>query len=307
LVRISITHHHLLGLIATEAASELRQLDRPIRILDVGCGDGHLIDFLQRELPRLLPNKSIELHGLEVRDSRVQKSDFFGPTIRGLAAQHPAIPWNERLSLLHSESNWPFDSESFDFVISNQVLEHVRDHAHLMRNIARVLVAQGVSAHLFPLRDSYVEWHLKMPFAHWIGNSDYLYSYIALCSWLGLGTWRTYCRLVRPVALSDFSAHNRDFVAFETNYLRERDIALLAKSAGLKYCFRYTMDFYLNRIRLALGWPLQYRLRARKGVFDRVAFSIFRRTSSVCLVLEKGNSYSNVGYHTPREENATIC
>jgi SAM-dependent methyltransferase len=296
-----------LGLIVTEIASGHGQHDRPIRILDVGCGDGYLIGFLQQELPKLLPGVALELHGVEVSDSRVQKSDFFQPTIRSLAAQHPAVPWNERLSLLHSERAWPFADETFDFVISNQVLEHVRDHAHLMRNIARVLAADGVSAHLFPLRDSYVEWHLKMPFAHWIGNSDFLYRYIAVCSWLGLGTWRKYCRLVRPVSLSDFSAHNRDFIALETNYLRERDIAYLAKRAGLKYCFRYTEDFYLNRLRLAFGRPLQYRLRVRRGLMGKLALSICRRMSSICLVLEKSNSYSNIGYHTPREENAALC
>jgi SAM-dependent methyltransferase len=295
--RFSITHHHLHGVIATVLAA--RAGDTPVRILDVGCGSGSLIEFLQSALAREFPGRALELHGFDVTDSRVQKADFFAGTLQRLATSHPGIDWGSRLSVLSSADDWPYPDDHFDFVVSNQVLEHVRDHARLFTHVARVLRPDGLSAHLFPLADAWIEWHLKMPFAHWIDNADLLEWWIGAASRMGLGTWKEYCREVEPVPLETFARMNRDFVALETNYVTESQIRYFCKLAGLKYSFRYTDDLYENRWRLARGQALRYRFAARRPWASRLRFIAHRRISTICLVLEKNNTYVNRGFHAP--------
>lgn len=296
--RFSITHHHLHGVIASTLA-RAQAADGVVRILDVGCGSGSLMEFLQTSLAQRFPQREIELHGFDVADSKVQKEDFFSGTLARLAASHATIEWSKRLAMISSANEWPYPADHFDFVISNQVLEHVRSHARLFDNIARVLRPAGLSAHLFPLKDSWIEWHLKMPFAHWITNGDALESWIYACSLLGLGTWRKYCREVGHVPLPEFARMNRDFIVFETNYITEDDIRRLTKHAGLRYSFRYTDDLYFNRARLALGKPLYYDFEPRGALGARLRFMEYRRISTICLVLEKDNAYVNRGFHTP--------
>lgn len=295
--RFSITHHHLHGVIATVLAA--RNDPAPVRILDVGCGSGSLIEFLQSSLSRELPGLAFEIHGFDVTDSRVQKADFFAGTMQRLAASHGGIDWGSRLSVITSADEWPYPDDHFDFVVSNQVLEHVRDHARLFAHIARVMRPDGLSAHLFPLADAWIEWHLKMPFAHWFDNADLLEWWIRVASRMGLGTWKKYSREVEPVPLEDFARMNRDFVALETNYVTERQVRYFAKLAGLKYSFRYTDDLYENRWRLARGQPLYYRFAPRAPWASRLRFIAHRRISTICLVLEKSNAYVNRGFHAP--------
>ena len=295
--RFSITHHHLHGVIATALAG--RSDASPVRILDVGCGSGSLIEFLQSGLTRAFPGRVIEIHGFDVTDSRVQKADFFAATLQRLAASHGGVDWSSRLSVITSAHDWPYPDDHFDFVVSNQVMEHVRDHARVFAQVARVMRPDGLSAHLFPLADSWTEWHLKMPFAHWFDNADLLEAWIRVASRLGLGTWKKYCREVEPVPLETFARMNRDFVALETHYVTERQIRYFAKLAGLKYSFRYTDDLYGNRWRLARGKPLRYQFAPRGPWASRLRFIAYRRISTICLVLEKGNTYVNRGFHAP--------
>ncbi len=299
--RHSITHHHLLGVLATEASRRGWGTDRPVRIVDMGCGSGSMMAFLHAAAACLAPALPIEVHGFDVSDARVQRGDFFAATRERLAKAHPEVDWSDRLRLVTSDDDWPYEPGFFDVVLSNQVMEHVRDHGRVLRNIARVLGPEGFSAHLFPLASSWIEWHLKMPFAHWIDNGDVLEAYIRCASWLGLGTWRRYCRDVEPVPLAQFARMNRDFISFETNYLAERDFARLAKSAGFRYSFRYTDDLYANRARKAFGWPMTYRFGSPGAFWHRVRMVALKRVSSICLVLEKDNAYENRGFHNPGE------
>jgi len=299
--RHSITHHHLLGVLATEASRRGWGPGRPVRVLDMGCGSGSMMAFLHAAASRLDPPLELEIHGFDVTDAHVQKEDFFAATRALLAGSHPEVDWAGRLKLVTSGEDWPYEADSFDAVISNQVMEHVRDHDRVLRNVARVMRPDGFSAHLFPLASCWMEWHLKMPFAHWIANGDVLEGYIRAASFLGLGTWRRYCRLVRPVPLEEFARSNRDFLAFETHYRSERELAGLAKATGLRHSLRYTDDFYANRARLALGSALAYRFPRRSAFWHRLRMVLLKRVSSICLVFEKDNAYVNVGFHTPGE------
>ena len=71
------------------------------RVLDVGCGDGSLMKFLEME-------KNIEVRGLELNQDNVQQCIHKGlPVIQGNAETEP-----------HQ-----FPNQSFDYVVLSQTLQ----------------------------------------------------------------------------------------------------------------------------------------------------------------------------------------
>jgi SAM-dependent methyltransferase len=90
-------------------------------LLDVGCADG--ADTIA-VIERVEPSHTI---GLELADK------FIGPArARGIEVRKADV--TER---------WPLDDESVDVVHSNQVIEHVAQTDHFMREIRRVMRADG--------------------------------------------------------------------------------------------------------------------------------------------------------------------
>ena len=78
------------------------------RVLDVGCGDGSLMNFLKKE-------KNIEVRGLELNQENVQQCIHKGlPVIQGNAETE-----------LHQ-----FPDQSFDYVVLSQTLQAV-SYTHL--------------------------------------------------------------------------------------------------------------------------------------------------------------------------------
>ncbi len=96
-----------------------RELDLQGEILDLGCGDGH---FTVKTLP----------------GSRVQGID---PALNSLRA---AERLNYFSGLICSNGDYlPFQSASFDTIISNSVLEHIPDVDSVILEAARVLKRGG--------------------------------------------------------------------------------------------------------------------------------------------------------------------
>src|SRR3989344_9322826 len=97
---------------AVKALAENGGKDESIKLLDVGCGDGVAL-YLIREA---LPDVDLELHGIEP----VEK------------ALHVARARILTATLVAGEaSNLPYPDESFDIVITSDVIEHV-DHPLVM-------------------------------------------------------------------------------------------------------------------------------------------------------------------------------
>ena len=82
----------------------------------------------------------------------------------------------------------PFDDASFDFVINNQVMEHVEDLDSVLAEIQRVLKHGGSVLSLFPDNSVLREGHCGIAFLHWFpkGSKLRIY-YAAACRALGLG------------------------------------------------------------------------------------------------------------------------
>lgn len=113
-------------------------------MLDFGCGAGSTV--------ALLLQHGVDAHGCDL-------SFKSGPDTAHLVQEG-------RLRQIDSASyRIPFDDGSFDIVISNNVLEHVKDLHQALAEIARVLKPGGASVHFAPSKFRPIEGHVKIPLA----------------------------------------------------------------------------------------------------------------------------------------------
>ncbi len=119
-----------------------------VRVLDYGCGGGQIVSKLRA--------RNVDAYGCDVF---YEGGDHSG-AIDG--------PWLERGVIRRMEGDAiPFDDESFDFVINNQVMEHVEDLDAVLAEMRRVLKPGGMVLSLFPDKGVWREGHCGVPFLHW--------------------------------------------------------------------------------------------------------------------------------------------
>ncbi len=109
----------------------------------------------------------------------------------------------------------PFPDNSFAFVFSDQVMEHVQDHAAAAREIWRVLQPGGVSLHIFPARWKPLESHVLVPFAGvWQSRA-----WLSLWARLGARTSAQSNLTAREIV-----ARNHEYLTTRTNYLSKNEL-----------------------------------------------------------------------------------
>ena len=86
------------------------------RVLDVGCGDGSLMNLLNKE-------KNIEVRGLELEKSNVQECIY-----KGL----PVIQGNAETEL------YQFPDQSFDYVVLSQTLQAFYNPDKVLKELLRI-------------------------------------------------------------------------------------------------------------------------------------------------------------------------
>lgn len=247
---------------------------------------------MSKYLPSLLGGRSIELYGFDVSDSRVQKSDFFDVALRNLAEGAPGVDWHKRLRQIKLGDDWPFDAEFFDFVVTNQVLEHVIDLDGFLENVNRVLKPGGRSINLFPVRSSVIEGHVGIPFAHWIKSNDVRELLLTTMGRLGLSRMGP-MRLSPGQDVGSFGVTRAEYVATQTNYRSFRQIARAAERHGLVASYRWTPQYYLTK----LGYMFKRdasRLYVRRGVSvpaEVLTFPVLAGVANVTIVLSKSLAY----------------
>jgi SAM-dependent methyltransferase len=147
-------------------AAWVRQHARPdARILDYGCGRGEVVKLLRTD--RAAFGCDVFVKG---GDYHTQIEPAMRPVIR---------PMNE-------DGIIPFDDDSFDVVISNQVMEHVENLDLVLSEIRRVARPGAVVLSLFPDKSVWREGHCGIPFVHWLPPKQRFYYAYAMRS-LGLG------------------------------------------------------------------------------------------------------------------------
>ena len=137
-------------------------LPKNVRVLDVGCGDGSLMDLLINE-------KNIEARGLELIEENVKKCIYKGLSV---------IEGNAETEL-HQ-----FPSKSFDYVILSQTLQAFYNPEKVLRDLLRIGKSLIISI------PNFVYWKVrtsllffgKMPITKTLPNSWYNTPNLHMCS-----------------------------------------------------------------------------------------------------------------------------
>jgi SAM-dependent methyltransferase len=145
-----------------------------IAVLDMGCGDGRILEYLL--------DYGYELYGYDL----IHYEDQYDETRRKRLVPYFGDSYDEHIKVTESERAIPFDDDSFDVVYANQVFEHVRFFDKMIFECARVLKPGGILLANFPVATYPIEGHLKIPFAHWIPPGTPRVRYLQLCCALGL-------------------------------------------------------------------------------------------------------------------------
>ncbi len=279
----SIAHQHFLGIINTEIGRTVPI--SPIRILDAGCGFGDLVAYLHECLPILHPDLKFEVYGFDVGGPRTQtEGGFTDKAISNLYSKFPTVDWEGRLTTIRVGDPWPYSDNSFDAIISNEVLEHVAVHEHFFEELSRTLKTGGFSTHIFPLKHTVIEGHSHIPFVHRIVNHDLAVHYFGAIGRFGFGRFKK----ASAETLHAFSVRVADWFLDYTNYVSYKQVLSFGKRHGLRTTFRYTQEFYTAKLRSLLGLrPICRYSASRFALYDWMALFFLKYISSVTLFLRK--------------------
>ena len=116
-----------------------------------------------------------------------------------------------KLRLIDSENyRLPFDDNTFDVVISDQVFEHVQNYDVTLAEINRVTREGGAGLHIFPSKHSFLEPHVHVPLGTLFNNRVWLYL------WAMLGVRK---RNQKGMSAHAISTSNHQYLVNHTNYL----------------------------------------------------------------------------------------
>lgn len=174
-------------------------LDGSHRILDLGCGAGSLV---QAHL-----DAGLDAYGCDLEFKE-------GPHVIELQESGRL----RRISL--EPYRLPFDDDEFDWVFSDQVLEHVGDHREVFREVRRVLKPGGVTTHVYPARWRPREPHVFVPFGGVIQSPWWLQV------WARLGVRNTF---QRGLTWRQTMGGNHEYLTTRTNYLSSSEVAEVAE------------------------------------------------------------------------------
>lgn len=172
------------------------ELDRKSVILDFGCGSGKMVQEL-RDL-------GYNAYGCGTRFIYPDGVNTAGMLKRKII--RPVDMKNYRL---------PFKNNSFDFIFSHSVFEHVRNYSESISEIARVLKPTGYCIHFFPPRYSLIEAHVYIPFSSVFHPKPWLQF------WTVLGIRNKWTKKMGPVNSAEWFYN---YLEEETNYLRKDEL-----------------------------------------------------------------------------------
>ncbi len=163
------------------------ELKKDMKILDFGCGKGGLVNAFNK--------LGYDAYGCDFDDIDTIDADHY-----------------KKIEL--DPYHLPYEDNSFDFVYSTSVFEHVMNKEESLKEIYRVLKPGGFTLHSLPSRYRFIEPHEKIPFGGLIHNDFW----IKLWAFLGV-------RNVFQKGLSWREVYRRDKGYFRDclNYLSYKD------------------------------------------------------------------------------------
>jgi SAM-dependent methyltransferase len=283
-VASSITHQHIAAVVNTE----VQTLRGTVRVLDAGCGDGVMLSYLARILTVVRPEVLWEVYGFDVIDEGVQTNPKFLDGARDLLRQAGHSHPDDQIRGIRSGDAWPYDNGFFDVVVSNQVLEHVRDLSFFMSEAARVLKNGGIGVHLFPLRSVLHEGHVHVPLTHKIDDHDLRVWWLRAANKLHIGRFDTYN--APGDSLDDFAVKEADRVWNYTFHHSTHEAMGICRQASMRATLRYTPEFYKAKLRALRHRPAKFEYSSAWKPAEWLASRLLARVSCVTLITEKSNT-----------------
>jgi SAM-dependent methyltransferase len=130
----------------------------------------------------------------------------------------------------------PFEDQTFDFIFSNQVFEHVQNYSESISEIARILKPDGICLHILPSRYRPIEPHVYVPF------SSVLRSYGWLYFWALLGIRNEF---QKDMNVKERTTNNYHYLRDRTKYLSKKDLRKYFKEQfnQVLFCEREFLKF----------------------------------------------------------------
>lgn len=208
-------------------------LPKTAKILDFGCGSG---DDL-RTLHRL---GYVNAQGYDVTESSRLGDD----------RNHITLGTALDLRL-------PYEDNTFDLVISDQVFEHVLDQVRVFSELHRITKPGGHGLHIIPARYAPLEGHIFVPFG---GVFQHRWWYKM---WASLGVRNQYQKGLSADEAADWDTY---FAIESTRYVPTSCYRVLWKKIGFEYRFA-EQEFFDGHVRSSmrmigrLGWPVAWLYR----------------------------------------------
>jgi ubiquinone/menaquinone biosynthesis C-methylase UbiE len=209
-------------------------------ILDFGCGNGSLV--------KNLLDSGFNAKGCDLKFKPGMDVDLL-------------IKCNLINNINIDPYRLPYSDNTFDIIVTNQVMEHVQNYEETIVEMRRILKSDGVCLHMFPSRLRPIESHVYVPFA------SIMRSYPYLLMWAMLGLRKTN---QTGMNAKDIARANQTYLNTCTNYLSGRQILNYFQKSGFENVC-YVEDLFLKNSPNKRG-----RLLYKLGLQIPIVFVIYR-------------------------------
>jgi SAM-dependent methyltransferase len=162
----------------------------------------------------------------------------------------------------------PYEDDTFDLVISNQVFEHVHDQVRVFQELHRITKPGGHGLHIIPARYCPIEGHLLVPFGG-VFQHRWMYKFWAL---LGIRN-----RYQHGLSADEVADDNAYFAIEATRYVPNSCYAVLWKRVGFEYRFA-EREFFDGHVRPSMR---------RVGKLGRTAAWLYRTFRTRVVYMRK--------------------
>ncbi len=242
-------HTHIISCLLSEMRrKQVGGSQKVVRVLDAGCGYGALMLDAIEAIREIDAGLRVEIFGFEVQDHGGGRKDYWDEVRATFKDRANDLDWNERIRVVSSDDPWPFGTRRFDFVLSNQVLEHVSNLGWFLEQQLHALAPGGIAIQHFPALESLVDPHSGVPFVHWPDSDRNRALVLRLFSTLGIGKYGSYRKErghSKKAFVDEFSRYLRRYTYFRPL----SQIFETGNRVGFECAFRYNWALFRRWLR----------------------------------------------------------
>lgn len=231
------------------------------KILDYGCGSGYVVKKGRK--------RGINIFGVDA---------FYRPDNRTRELILKNSNLKEGVIKEIKNNKIDFNNNFFDFIMSNQVFEHIEDINLPLKEINRVLKSDGYFLCRFPSKEVLYEGHIGIPIIHKFSkNSSTRFWYALLMRNLGFGFFDKCCQKKEWVEKSI------NFLDQYTFYIPKEKI----EKAFMKYFkIRFIEHHLINYTLKSIGEERYIKL-LNKPYFSKLAQILYQKLFGLVIIAKK--------------------